>query len=416
MGGKLNIYNLGDLGVHLVESPVHSPDGSFTSAQNAEVSQNEGEHGIRKRFGLSKLTTDALNGAVRSLGLMPFPDPFEPLVVSSSGAIYYNTSTDGNNYSARSTTGAAASWTAVTDIGRWFGVSAPTANQRVYSRGGAINTNGLIYYYSTETPNDGFMSWDGTTRTSVATVTLGANEAVRGMCQFQGEIYLLVTDTTADTAKIYQLVGSSFVDTGATISHEATCISGALGKLWIGTDTNRIYSWEIATGTSTVEHTITPNVGSRAAITSIAHYNGLLYASAGTASGVGTALTEDMVLKRAVAGTWSDITPAASGIYGPLASFDGEIFVARSTNGAFTGCEIRRYDGSSWNTDLDVTTQIANTRQAMSLVVWNSNLYVVTSGTGNNGLVRRNTSGTWSTVVDLSGSSQEVPQGGMGFY
>lgn len=75
MGGKLDLYNLGDLGVHLVETPVHSPDGSFTAAQNVAVSQDQGEHGIRKRHGMSKFNSVAMVGSVVSLTNVPFPLP-----------------------------------------------------------------------------------------------------------------------------------------------------------------------------------------------------------------------------------------------------------------------------------------------------------------------------------------------------
>lgn len=75
MPGKLNLYNLGDLGVDLSDSPVHALDGSYTSAQNASVGLNQGQHALRKRPGLTRFTDDAMTGSVRSWIAVPFPLP-----------------------------------------------------------------------------------------------------------------------------------------------------------------------------------------------------------------------------------------------------------------------------------------------------------------------------------------------------
>lgn len=77
MAGKLNVYNLGDLGIDLVGSPIHILDGALTQAQNAAVSQHQGEHGLKKRFGMTKLNATALNSgaAIVSIGSVPFAAP-----------------------------------------------------------------------------------------------------------------------------------------------------------------------------------------------------------------------------------------------------------------------------------------------------------------------------------------------------
>lgn len=74
MPGKLNIFNLGDLGVRLTDSPIHAPDGAFLSAQNVQVSQVMGEHAIRKRAGMAKITGSAMaGGSILAIGAIPFP-------------------------------------------------------------------------------------------------------------------------------------------------------------------------------------------------------------------------------------------------------------------------------------------------------------------------------------------------------
>jgi hypothetical protein len=419
--GKLNLYNLGDLGVHLVETPVHSPDGSFTHAQNASVSQNAGQHGIRKRLGMAKLNADALGGGVLAIANMPFPDPFEALAITGT-ALYANTSTDGNTYHQRTTNG--TTWTTPSDPGRWADTrnAAPTTNFDVRVRGGAVSATGLLTYVASgdapDTIND-VVTWNGSTRTTVASVSLSANEVVRGMCSADGVIHLLIANTTTNTGEVHRVDGSTVTDLGATISHEATCITWALGKFWVGTDNNRIYSFDPITQTSTVEHTISPTPGgAQLVIVDIEHFEGALYASCSTTKNHGTAATAHKVLKRAAAGTWSDITPgsAGDGDYGPLCAFNGDLYVSRNAHGAFAGCSIYRYDGSSWTLDQDVTAVFTDAIHAHALVAFNSALYAVAWESGGNRAILRRAAGAWSVVVDEVNLSQVAPVGPMGFY
>lgn len=75
MPGKVNVYSLGTEGVNRVKSPVHVPDGALLSAQNAEVSQDRGQRGLRKRAGMSRLTIEAGAGSILSMAAIPLPDP-----------------------------------------------------------------------------------------------------------------------------------------------------------------------------------------------------------------------------------------------------------------------------------------------------------------------------------------------------
>jgi len=64
MPAKINLYNLGVIGVDLVSSPLHSADGSFVSAQNAGSSPEDTEESLRKRPGMTQLTSDSFGSAV----------------------------------------------------------------------------------------------------------------------------------------------------------------------------------------------------------------------------------------------------------------------------------------------------------------------------------------------------------------
>jgi hypothetical protein len=64
MPGKINLFNLGSIGVDIVSSPLHSLDGSYVSAQNAESSPTDEDESIQKRGGLSRFSTGSLGSAV----------------------------------------------------------------------------------------------------------------------------------------------------------------------------------------------------------------------------------------------------------------------------------------------------------------------------------------------------------------
>ena len=71
MAGKIAIYNLGQLGVDVVKSPVHIDDGAFTKAQNVQVDPSGGIGGIRKRDGMARLNSAALAGSVTGMIGLP---------------------------------------------------------------------------------------------------------------------------------------------------------------------------------------------------------------------------------------------------------------------------------------------------------------------------------------------------------
>lgn len=64
MPGKINIYNLGQLGVDIVNAPFQVEDGAFLSAQNGQISNKDDQLAIRKRDGMSKVNTTAAAGTV----------------------------------------------------------------------------------------------------------------------------------------------------------------------------------------------------------------------------------------------------------------------------------------------------------------------------------------------------------------
>ncbi len=65
MPGKQNVYNLGEQGIDVVESPVHVAEGVLLHAQNAQLAPIDLEGGIRKRDGMAQFA-GAAAGAILS--------------------------------------------------------------------------------------------------------------------------------------------------------------------------------------------------------------------------------------------------------------------------------------------------------------------------------------------------------------
>ena len=77
---KLPVFNLGALGVNVVDSPIHTVDGELLQGQNAVVVPQDADLAIGKRPGLYKLTSVAGSGAVLNACNIPYPnvDPSQP--------------------------------------------------------------------------------------------------------------------------------------------------------------------------------------------------------------------------------------------------------------------------------------------------------------------------------------------------
>jgi hypothetical protein len=68
-------YVLGQVGLDLVNSPIHSIDGHLLLCQNAQLSPNDAELALKKRDGMSKINASALAGTVLFLYNVPLEDP-----------------------------------------------------------------------------------------------------------------------------------------------------------------------------------------------------------------------------------------------------------------------------------------------------------------------------------------------------
>lgn len=81
---KINVYNLGSLGVNRVLSPIHKQDGELMQAQNALSGVVSGRDAIKKRWGMTGYNASSFSGPVLSIHTLPFPGFPDPVVTTGS--------------------------------------------------------------------------------------------------------------------------------------------------------------------------------------------------------------------------------------------------------------------------------------------------------------------------------------------
>jgi len=70
---KINLYNLGSLGVNRVLSPVHKTDGEYLQAQNAQSDKHsQGRDAIKKRWGMALYNALGFGSAVIAIHNLPY--------------------------------------------------------------------------------------------------------------------------------------------------------------------------------------------------------------------------------------------------------------------------------------------------------------------------------------------------------
>lgn len=81
---KLNIFNLGSLGVNRVLSPIHKRDGELMQAQNALSGIQQGRDALRKRWGMTKYNGTVYPAAIKSIHGLPYAGFADPSTGSGS--------------------------------------------------------------------------------------------------------------------------------------------------------------------------------------------------------------------------------------------------------------------------------------------------------------------------------------------
>lgn len=60
----LAAYNIGSKGIDLVNSPIHVEDTALLTCQNAQISPDDAELGLKKRDGMVKINSIAAAGSI----------------------------------------------------------------------------------------------------------------------------------------------------------------------------------------------------------------------------------------------------------------------------------------------------------------------------------------------------------------
>lgn len=189
MGGKINLYNLGDLGIDLVSSKLHKPPGSWEKLQNAEFSDDEGQGGVTKRGSLRRLNADALNSGAKILVLANMPLTTDALV-SSGGLLFVALSAGGALVSD--------------DDGATF--DTPAGLTAVATA--IVSLDGVAYVLSSSPP---VAKWTATTQTTeIAAVTdfpgMNSGSSFVALAAGAGKLWALLHDTTDGVARVYSWV------------------------------------------------------------------------------------------------------------------------------------------------------------------------------------------------------------------
>ncbi|KKN61511.1 hypothetical protein LCGC14_0520990 [marine sediment metagenome] len=434
MAGKLNVYDIGQGGVNSSKSPIHLDTTELTKGQNVVLDTAGAEGGIRKRGGLPKLNGTAMQGKINGAISVPIADEsaktqtlYAALEVSS-GSNTWRTSTDGTTW-AFATAPAKITQHSKLVTGTGF---PSTLTVRVAS------VDGKLYY-----PSDSYTQfnnanhqrpplrvYDGTSDEPFGSVPYSPSEGdttnayvITDMLAANGKVYFVSADGGAsvnDPARVFEgnpatgqitQIGPE-IGGGATGYGPAVHLAWYNSRLWIGVGNISGQILSIRPGLDTswvVEHTVASKY-----ISGLGVFEGLLYA------GTGSTASEPTVLVRSSLGVWSNTdTGGPSGadtyITSGFTVYNSELYVVLQwTAGANGSVSIRKFDGSSWTEDEDITSSFPGGGGGIlqvpgNMLVFGDNMYLAMQeqgGTGTpsdpNGAILKNASGSWTKVDDLS--------------
>lgn len=429
-------YRLGDKGVNIVASPLHTPDGGLLSAQNVEFIRDMGIGGLGSRGGMAALNGTALAGPVMAVANIP-------LAIAGAGTML--APCDTGEVETWKTTENGTVWTdllaAVINRMASMAKFPPTITPATIPPTQRIVTFKNHVYF----PDDDYIITDlvspyaGNTAAkltmfqgtaSFVQFSVPNNPTGVGPCRWitdlwvnNGVIYVAVWDYggvapdhkgrvlafNPDSAALTQIGKHGFGDGTAELQQGFPfCLTSYLGQLWAGT-----YG-VTAAGTLGNLYRILPGVdvdwtldksalASSGYYTSLCEYAGNLYA----ASTGNDAAFSARVERRTAAGVWStSFTAPDTGISycSSLIVFNGLLFAAFFKN--TVRCLVKVFDGTTWTTDKDVGVDFANLSAAPGQpFLFEGSMYwpfTALTAAGQTGFIlKRTTGGVWTKVLDL---------------
>ena len=390
MSGKLNLYNVGSLGVHTDKNPLQLEDGSFTKTQNAGTSDTGEAGSLQKRAGLVKVNAVAAAGSIRGAigvpilagsagndgGLTPSPaiDPatrtyFVGRRITSTTA-GWNTSTD--TFATSPTTGGPdvydASATPRVPDNLWTGMaeSGTTLNkERAFRSGrpGVLFQNRFYYAgndYTFQSTAPTIRMWDGErdyllgrVPNNAGTVTEGVIDMIVGgddMIYFSTHDSGLLASNTLK-ARVFQLDPESGaivqMGGGFPLSPETVrvpyALAWGLGRLWTRTHgggltavTQLVYYFRPDIDTAWTSASLAAVSATAFGATAVHFYNGLLFmataADIATPAEIQVRSTQAVysVSKQVATGdaSPSTVSHGYANHFGAMATFGGNLYAS----------------------------------------------------------------------------------------
>lgn len=437
----LKVYNIGQLGVQLVASPLHQkPAVEVIRAQNAVYDKDSTGGGLRKRPGMSKLNAIAMSGgSILGGSFVAFADPSNPLTIGIRRGLYIFENTGG----AFLYTDNVSSWNSVT-----LNQAAPfpvlgSFNNLPFNTDDhiapiATALPGRTYFFGATGVNQELWRWNGSQAARVlrppAPPQSGAGAqskvTLTAIYNFDGAIYLCTMDGDPVNVGGNALFGRVFkfdpdAETMAQVgvstwgSHSGGLVGGAPGALaWFA---GRLFAFGATyqSGVAPRVYSIRPGVdedwtlddstlAAGHSYTGAKVYKGELYATTRGAAGVSS-----IVRKRTTAGVWSTVRTNASSTvansYMGMAVINSLLTVIERNNYDGVGGDnpkIFSYDGTTFTQRVDLRTAFYSTEAGAGLSMggvleYDGAVYYLSNAMapGDGGLCLRTTDGTSYTAV-----------------
>lgn len=406
MATELPDYLVGQKGVNLVQSPLHTPESGLLVGENVEFIRDFGLGGIGSRRPLAVLNaTTAFAGPVLAMANVPLPSPFDG---TANAGLYVSTEASNVGW-LRTEDGVTFTTIADTTWSRAMRVfNNPSNGSHLQKIMRAAVANNSVFFagdtnFAAQAPT--LRKWDGTTDTLLETLS-GLGQITDLFYRSSDDLLylsLLVNNSTGtifsfdpDTDVLTQVGNGFTVLPPYSVAEYGASLYCGVGTGNVGGDTGEIFLLVGATWTSDYISAVDAS-----SIKYMQQYELDLFAVEQSAANTD-------VIKRKTGGVWSTThTPAvASREVHWLIPFDGDLFafVVDLTN---SNTDVVRWDGATWTTDVVLDNIAAPTAAQewypLQPIVFGGELYVpVSNGKDNAGtdrIFKRTALGVWSSVT-----------------